>query len=322
MNLYPLKFKPILKERLWGGTKLKEVLNKPIESDITGESWELSGVQGDISVVSNGDLEGTSLQNLMDQSGKALLGDSVVQRFGNDFPILIKFIDAKQDLSIQLHPNDELAKSRHNSFGKTEMWYIMDADPGAKLIVGFNKDVEKEEYVKSLEEGTLTDLMNYEEVEEGDTFFINTGKIHAIGAGVLLAEIQQTSDITYRVFDFNRRDKDGNLRELHTSLAVDAIDYEKKDDFRVNYANDTDQTNSMVDCPYFKTNFLELTQPMKQDLSQRDSFTIYMCVGGEATITNDWGSTSIQKGETALVAASSTHLEIDTQHAKLLEVTI
>lgn len=322
MNLYPLKFKPILKERLWGGTKLKEVLNKPIDSDITGESWELSGVVGDISEISNGNLEGTSLQELMDSQGEALLGKSVVERFGKEFPILIKFIDAKQDLSIQLHPNDELAKKRHNSFGKTEMWYIMDADPGAKLIVGFNKNVEKQEYVKSIEDGTLTDLMNYEEVSEGDTFFINTGKIHAIGAGVLLAEIQQTSDITYRVFDFNRKDKDGNLRELHTGLAVDAIDYKKKDDFKVDYPKNKGETNPMVDCPYFKTNFLELIQPLKQDLSERDSFTIYMCVGGGATITNDWGSTEIRKGETVLVPASSTYVDISAQKAKLLEVTI
>ena len=322
MKLYPLKFKPILKERLWGGTKLKDVLNKPIKSDITGESWELSGVKGDISQVSNGDLEGTSLQDLLDDQAEALMGKSVVDRFGKEFPILIKFIDAKQDLSIQLHPNDELAKKRHNSFGKTEMWYIMDADPGAKLIVGFNRDVEKAEYVKSIEEGTLTELMNYEEVDEGDTFFINTGKIHAIGAGVLLAEIQQTSDITYRVFDFNRRDKDGNLRELHTSLAIDAIDYEKKDDFKVDYPKQQDMVNPMVDCPYFKTNFMELSKPMKQDLSDRDSFTIYMCVGGSATIHNDWGSVPIKKGETVLVAASSTYVDIDTQQTKLLEVTI
>ncbi|MEC3966026.1 type I phosphomannose isomerase catalytic subunit [Flagellimonas halotolerans] len=322
MSLYPLKFKPILKERLWGGTKLKDVLNKPIESDITGESWELSGVHGDISEVSNGDLVGTSLQHLMNEQGEALLGKSVMERFGNEFPILIKFIDAKQDLSIQLHPNDELAKERHNSFGKTEMWYIMDADPGAKLIVGFNKDVEKQEYIKSIEEGTLTDLMNYEEVGEGDTFFINTGKIHAIGAGVLLAEIQQTSDITYRVFDFNRRDKDGNLRELHTCLAVDAIDYEKKDDFKIDYPKLPDAVNPMVDCPYFKTNFMELAQPLKQNVTDRDSFTIYMCVGGEATINNDWGSASLKKGGTVLVAASSNYVDIDTQGAKLLEVTI
>lgn len=322
MDLYPLKFRPILKERLWGGTKLKEVLGKPIESDITGESWELSGVKGDISEVANGPLEGTSLEDLIHQQPEAVLGKSVVERFGNEFPILIKFIDAKQDLSIQLHPNDKLAKERHNSFGKTEMWYIMDADPGAKLIVGFNKDVEKTEYIESLEQGTLLDLMNYEEVEEGDTFFINTGKIHAIGAGVLLAEIQQTSDVTYRVFDFNRKDKDGNLRELHTGLAVDAIDYQMKDDFKVGYPSTKDTVNDMVDCPYFKTNFLELTKNLKQDLSQRDSFTIYMCVGGKVTITNDWGSATIRKGETALLAASSTFVEIEAKGAKLLEVTI
>lgn len=322
MSLYPLKFKPILKEKLWGGTKLKDILNKPIESEITGESWELSGVYGDISEVSNGDLAGTSLQHLMNEQGEALLGKSVEERFGSEFPILIKFIDAKQDLSIQLHPNDELAKERHNSFGKTEMWYIMDADPGAKLIVGFNKDVDKQEYIKSIEEGTLTDLMNYEEVGEGDTFFINTGKIHAICAGVLLAEIQQTSDVTYRVFDFNRKDKDGNLRELHTSLAVDAIDYEKKDDFKIDYPKLPDTVNPMVDCPYFKTNFMELAQPLKQNVTDRDSFTIYMCVGGEATINNDWGSASIKKGETVLVAASSSYIDIDTQGTKLLEVTI
>ena len=190
--LYPLKFKPILKERLWGGTKLKSVLQKPIESDITGESWELSGVEGDISVVSEGSLEGTSLNSLIDRYEEKLLGKSVMDRFGKDFPILIKFIDAQKDLSIQLHPNDALAKKRHNSFGKTEMWYIMDADPKAQLIVGFNRDVQQKEYVESLENDTLLELLNYEEVTEGDTFFINTGKIHAIGDGVMLAEIQQT----------------------------------------------------------------------------------------------------------------------------------
>ncbi len=322
MALYPLKFKPILKERLWGGTKLKDVLEKAIDSEITGESWELSGVEGAISEVSNGALQGTLLNDLIQDQAVTLLGKSVVDRFGKDFPILIKFIDAKQDLSIQLHPNDELAKERHNSFGKTEMWYVMDADPGAQLIVGFNKDVEKAEYVKSIETDTLLDLMNYEEVTEGDTFFINTGKIHAIGAGVLLAEIQQTSDITYRVFDFNRKDKNGNLRELHTEMALDAIDYTKKEDFKVNYSKASDSVNTMVDCPYFKTNFLDLANGLNQDVSSRDSFTIYMCVGGEAEIANDWGSTRIKKGETLLIAAESTSISITTNGAKLLEVTI
>ena len=322
MNLYPLKFEPILKERLWGGTKLKEVLGKPIENDITGESWELSGVKGDISVVANGPLAGTSLQEIIDQMPEELLGKGVVERFGKDFPILIKFIDAKQDLSIQLHPNDALAKERHNSFGKTEMWYVMDADPGANLIVGFNRNVTKEEYSESLENDTLLDLLNYEEVKEGDTFFINTGKIHAIGAGVLLAEIQQTSDITYRVFDFNRKDKNGNLRELHTDLALDAMDYKKKDDFKVDYRRDLDTVNKMVDCPYFKTNFLNLNQNLDLEISKRSSFTILMCVGGSAEIKSDTRSVGIRKGETVLIPANSKSISIKTSGTKLLEVTV
>ena len=322
MQLYPLKFKPILKERLWGGTKLKDVLGKPNESDITGESWELSGVKGDISIVSNGPLSGTSLQEIIDKWPEDLLGKGVVERFGKEFPILIKFIDAKQDLSIQLHPNDALAKERHNSFGKTEMWYVMDADKGANLIVGFNKEVTKEEYSESLKKDTLLDLLNYESVKEGDTFFINTGKIHAIGAGVLLAEIQQTSDITYRVFDFNRRDKKGNLRELHTEMALDAMDYHKKDDFKVTYDGHMNTVNTMVDCPYFKTSFMHLTKNSSQTVSERDSFTIYMCVGGSAKISTDTGSVMIQKGETVLIPASSKTININTTQAKLLEVTV
>ena len=320
--IHPLKFRPILKERLWGGTKLKEVFGKPIESDITGESWELSTVKGDISVVANGSLEGKSLQDLIDSNAEELLGKSVVERFGKEFPILIKFIDAKQDLSIQLHPNDALAKERHDSFGKTEMWYIMDADPKAELIVGFNKDVTKEEYAESVANDTLLDLLNYEQVKEGDTFFINTGKIHAIGAGVMLAEIQQTSDVTYRVFDFNRKDKDGNLRELHTDLALDAVDYEKKDDFKVSYGQDKNEVNTMVDCPYFKTNFIELTENLDLDTAQRDSFTIFMCVGGEASIKTAEGEVSIKSGETVLLPASTQKISLQSKRAKLLEVTI
>ncbi len=322
MELYPLKFEPILKERLWGGVKLKSVLGKPIESEITGESWELSGVAGDVSIVANGDLAGTSLKQLLDTHAEALLGKEVVARFGKEFPILIKFIDAKQDLSIQLHPNDALAKIRHNSLGKTEMWYIMDADPGAKLIVGFNKEVDREEYSAHLQKDTLPELLNYENVKRGDTFFINTGKIHAIGAGVLLAEIQQTSDVTYRVFDFNRRDKTGNLRELHTELALDAIDYEKKDDFKVTYADEPDKVNAMVDCPYFKTNFIHLTRDFEQVLSMRDSFTIYLCVEGKASVVNEHGSVTLKKGETALIPANSKYIHFKTSGAKLLEVTI
>ncbi|WP_299528471.1 type I phosphomannose isomerase catalytic subunit [Ulvibacterium sp.] len=322
MKFYPLKFEPILKERLWGGTRLKKVLEKSIPNDITGESWELSGVSGDVSKVAQGKLAGISLQQLMDKHPVELLGESVFERFGKEFPILIKFIDAQQDLSIQLHPNDDLAKKRHNSFGKTEMWYVMDAEKDASLIVGFNRNVTKEEYMGSLENNTLLELLNYEKVSEGDTFFINTGKIHAIGAGVLLAEIQQTSDITYRVFDFNRKDKNGNLRELHTDLALDAIDYEKRDDFKVVYPTAKDTINPMVDCPYFKTNFINLSKNMEEDLSLRDSFTIYMCVDGSVDIENEFGSTLVKKGETVLIAANSNFVSLRTNGVKLLEVTI
>ena len=322
MNLYPIKFKPIYKERIWGGTKLNDVLNKDSEGDLIGESWELSAVEGDISVIANGQLAGKSLQEIIDTYKEELLGKSVLQKFGTQFPILIKFIDAREDLSIQLHPNDELAMKRHNSFGKTEMWYIMQADQGSELVVGFNKDVTKQEYVKHLENNTLLDILNYEKVDEGDTFFINTGKIHAIGGGILLAEIQQTSDVTYRVYDFNRKDKNGNTRELHTELAVDAIDYEKKDDFKVHYKNDVNVANKMVSCIYFTTNYLNIEGVFKQNLIARDSFTIYMCVDGEAEITSGSGKERIKKGETVLIPAAFNEVEITGKYAKLLEVYI
>lgn len=301
---------------------MKYVLGKPIHSDITGESWELSGVAGDVSHVANGELAGTSLQDLIQKYPEALLGKAVIDRFGSEFPILVKFIDAKQDLSIQLHPNDELSQKRHNSKGKTEMWYVMDAAPDAELIIGFNRQISRDEYVQSIKEDSLLSLMNYEKVKEGDTFFINTGKIHAIGAGILLAEIQQTSDITYRIFDFNRKDKDGNFRELHTELALDAIDYEKKDDFKVAYSRNRDSINPMVYCPYFKTDYLNLTRSMEVDITDRNTFSIYICVDGSALINNGFGEAALQKGETILVPAHSQELHIITTNAKLLEVTI
>ena len=223
MNLYPLTFTPIFKERIWGGEKLEKELHKPIHQPLIGESWEVSTVKGDISVIDNGALKGTSLQTLIEQAPEALLGRAVYKRFGTDFPLLIKFIDAAQDLSIQVHPDDALAKARHNSFGKTEMWYIMEADPNASIIIGFNRNVSKEEYQSHLENKTLSQLLNYEKVSHGDMFFIPAGKIHAIGAGVLLAEIQQTSDITYRVYDFDRKDDAGNLRELHLEQSIDVL---------------------------------------------------------------------------------------------------
>ncbi|UCD61444.1 MAG: class I mannose-6-phosphate isomerase [Flavobacteriaceae bacterium] len=322
MSLYPLKFYPILKDRLWGGTKLDTVLGKELESDLVGESWELSGVAGDVSVVANGPYKGTSLTDLIDQFPEALLGKSVFERFGKEFPILIKFIDAQKDLSIQVHPDDELAKKRHNSFGKTEMWYVMDSDKDAELIIGFKENVSKETFVERLKNNTLTELLNFENVSEGDTFFINAGRIHAIGAGVLIAEIQQTSDQTYRVYDYDRKDEQGDLRELHTELAMDAIDYKKRDDFRVSYARKMNIANPMVNCPYFKTSYINLNKNMRFDISDRDCFTIYMCIEGDILIENNFGSILIKKGETVLVPAISSYILLNSERAKLLEITI
>ncbi|MFK8271574.1 type I phosphomannose isomerase catalytic subunit [Capnocytophaga stomatis] len=320
--MYPIKFNPILKERLWGGTKLKTLFNKPIETDITGESWEVSAVKGDISVVANGEFSGKTLQELIDLYPNELLGKHVYQKFGADFPILIKFIDAREDLSIQVHPNDELAKKRHDSFGKTEMWYVMQADKGAELIVGFNKNVTKEEYQQHLDNGTLTDIMNYEKVNERDTFFINTGKVHAIGGGIIVAEIQQTSDITYRVYDFNRRDKNGNLRKLHTEQALDAIDYQKKDDFKVSYPKSENTTNVMVNCPYFITNYLKLTQNFEKEIGSEDSFHIYMCVKGSGTLSDGKVELPVKQGETVLFPASCQKMYVNTNGMELLEVRL
>jgi mannose-6-phosphate isomerase len=223
-----------------------DLLNKPFYGNEIGESWELSAVSSDESVVSDGPLQGKLLNELIEIYKADLVGKSVYERFGNDFPILIKYIDAQKDLSVQLHPHDHLAKERHNSFGKNEMWYIMDADPGAQLIAGFSKDTDQSEYQQYLQNGQIEDLLHYESVKRGDTFFIRTGTVHAIGAGILLAEIQQTSDVTYRIFDWNRKDKDGNTRELHTELTLDAIDFIKRNDHKVAYTAESNQRNLMV----------------------------------------------------------------------------
>ncbi|WP_340199327.1 type I phosphomannose isomerase catalytic subunit [Ascidiimonas sp. W6] len=318
--MYPLKFAPQYKERLWGGTKLRDKLGKSVEGDLIGESWEISGVEGSISEVINGELKGTKLNELIETYRSSLLGKKVYDAYGTEFPVLIKFIDAKQDLSIQLHPNDELAKKRHNSFGKTEMWHVMQADENAELIVGFNRDVTKEEYQTHLDKNALSEILNCEKVTKGDTFFINTGKIHAIGAGVLLAEIQQTSDITYRVYDWNRKDKDGNSRELHTELALDAIDYSKKDDFKVSYEKRSNEITEMVKCPYFTTKFLKANQDLTINIENLDSFSVYICVNGETTIANEYGKTSLKKGETVLIPANSKELIFNTKNVEILQV--
>ncbi len=302
MKLYALQFNPILKERIWGGEKLKTILNKPIISKITGESWELSTVEGDVSVVANGVLAGKSLNDLIDSNPEELLGAAVYKRFGKQFPLLFKYLDAREDLSIQVHPNDELAKKRHNSFGKTEMWYVMQADKDSKLIVGFKEDSNAAEYIENLKNKTLLSILDNVEVEVGDVFFLETGTVHAIGAGMVIAEIQQTSDITYRLYDFDRVDAAGKERELHVDLALDAINYNKIDTYK-KYNKELNQSNSMVDCPYFTTNFLPLDGEIEVNKTG-NSFTVYMCVEGGFELESDGTKYQYKKGDTILIPAA------------------
>ena len=319
MNLYPLQFEPILKERIWGGEKLKTILNKPIISKITGESWEISTVEGDVSVISNGKLAGKSLNELIDANPEAVLGTEVYAKFGKQFPLLFKYLDAREDLSIQVHPNDALAKIRHNSFGKTEMWYVLQADENSELIVGFKEDSNSEEYVQNLANKSLLSILDTIKVTEGDVFFLETGTVHAIGAGMVIAEIQQTSDITYRLYDFDRVDAAGNHRELHIDLALDAINYAKIETEK-KYQKLVNQSNSIVDCPYFTTNFIPLDGIIEVNKSGA-SFTVYMCVGGNFEIHFDESKLEYKNGDTILIPAEMKQFVISGK-GSLLEIYI
>ena len=319
LELYPIIFDPILKERIWGGTKLKTEFNKNITSDITGESWELSTVKGDVSVISNGKYEGKSLNELISEFPEEVLGAKIHEKFGTEFPLLFKFIDAREDLSIQVHPNDELAKERHNSFGKTEMWYVMQADEGARIVVGFKENSSKEEYVENLENKSLLSILKEVPVKAGDVFFLETGTIHAIGAGIVIAEIQQTSDITYRVYDWDRVDAEGKSRELHIDLALDAINYNTTDTEKI-YSKEENKSNPVVNCPYFITNYFPVNGAVSVEKSG-DSFTVYMCMEGNFDLELNGNKWSYKKGDTILVPAAMKNFKLNG-NAILLEIYI
>ncbi|MDH3381481.1 MAG: class I mannose-6-phosphate isomerase [Flavobacteriaceae bacterium] len=321
MQLYPIKFEPILKERIWGGKKLIKTFKKESNKNHIGESWEISDVEGNVSVVANGILKGRSLRDLIKEFKGELVGEKVYQQFGEEFPILIKFIDAKTPLSIQVHPNNELAKERHNSFGKNEMWYIMDCDEEANLIVGFNREISQKEYKKALNEGTVLNILNSEKIKTGDTFYIPTGRVHAIGAGTVLAEIQQTSDVTYRIYDYERVDAStGKQRELHTDLALDAIDYKFYDTYKTKYELKENRASKLVHSPYFKTDIIQLNGILEKDYTKLDSFIIYMCVEGSFDLEWEEQSIHLNKGETILLPATVTMSVLRSNQAKILEV--
>ena len=322
-SIYPLKFSPVYKDKIWGGSKIKTSLGKdfsPLPN--CGEVWVLSGVEGNQTPIENGFLAGNELNEIVEIYMGDLVGDKIFQKFGNEFPILIKFIDANDWLSIQVHPDDKLAMKRHGSLGKTEMWYIMDAEENAELISGFGKKTDKEGYKEHLENKTLKEIMNFEKVEKGDVYYIPAGRVHALGPGILLAEIQQTSDVTYRIYDWDRIDTSGMTRELHTEEALDALDFEVKGDYKTKYERKPNQTNKLVESPYFITNIMQLTKPLKKDYTELDSFVIYVCPEGGFSLHFENEKLEVKKGESVLIPATTLNVEIfpEGENTTILEV--
>lgn len=316
------KFKPLLKQTLWGGDKIIAFKQLDTHLDNVGESWEISGVKGSETVVASGPRAGMTLNELVAAERESLVGRDNYQRYGNEFPLLVKFIDACRDLSIQVHPNDEVAHRLGHERGKTEMWYCLHSEPGSRLYCGLKRPITPEEYQELVAEGSITEALASYEVHEGDVFFIPAGRIHSIGTGCMVAEIQETSDVTYRIFDFNRRDKDGHLRELHTREAAQAIDYRVLPDYRTLYALEENEPQQVISCPFFTTAVYDLTEPMVLDYSELDSFVILIGVKGEGRVTaSDGETTTLRAGETILLPATTDEVKIEGT-VRLLETYV
>jgi mannose-6-phosphate isomerase len=327
-TLYPIKFTPIIKNKIWGGTRLKDILNKDTNgNNNAGESWEISSYNDDISIVNNGFLKGNTILDLVEIYMGDLVGDSVYDKFGIDFPLLFKFIDADDYLSIQVHPDNNTAIGRHNSYGKTEMWYIVDAEENAEIIVGFNKNVTKSEYLEKVTSNQLPDILNFEKVKKDDAIFLPAGRIHSICPGILLAEIQQTSDLTYRIYDWGRVDSNGNSRELHTEFAIDTINFDDyKKQYKTEFNLQKNKSSEITNCEYFTVNVIDIDTEIERDYSTIDSFIVYMIIDGEIDITFSERKPPIKgkKGETVLIPAVLQQIFINptSNKAKLLEVYI
>ncbi|WP_204344114.1 type I phosphomannose isomerase catalytic subunit [Psychroserpens algicola] len=321
MKVYPIKFNPILKEKIWGGHKLSSLLSKDTDKDNIGESWEISDVNDNVSIVENGIYSGLSLKELMLNHESQFLGTHNFKQFGHNFPLLIKFLDAKTDLSVQVHPDDTMAKKYHNSFGKTEMWYIMDSDDDANIILGLKDDITNPKVLNHITSENVNTVFNREAVVKGESFFIPAGKIHAIGAGVLAAEIQQTSDITYRVYDWDRTDDNGDKRELHTQLAEQAT---KQFSFnsKAQYQLKSNDSANLVDCDFFTTNIIKVKNRFVKNYQLLDSFIISMCVEGQVDITAGEVKETLKMGDTILLPAVTDTVTFEASNAKLLEVYI
>ena len=306
----PLKFQPLLKSTIWGGSKIITFKHLDVKQENVGESWEISGVPENESIVADGEMQGKSLNEVVAERKGSFLGEENYKRFGNEFPLLIKFIDANRDLSIQVHPNDEIAKKQGKERGKTEMWYALPCEPDAKLYNGLKMQITPEQYKEMVENDTITDALAQYNVKEDDCFFIPAGRIHTIGTGCFVVEIQQTSDVTYRIYDFKRKDKDGNYRQLHTKEAAECIDYTVLPDYRQHYTPAKNQGVSMVQCPYFTTAVYDLDEPMTLDYSELDSFVILIGLKGEAKITDNEGNEITLQGGESIVFTFEPHPRI------------
>ena len=305
-----IKFRPILKQVLWGGNKIIPFKQLDADMEQVGESWEVSGVKDNESIVANGQYEGMKLNDLVALLKGDLVGKENYERFGNEFPLLIKFIDASKQLSIQVHPNDEQAKAKGLKRGKTEMWYIMESAPDATLLSGLKRTITPEEYKAMVENDTITDALCEYRVGEGDVFYLPAGRIHSIGAGTFLAEIQETSDVTYRIYDFKRKDKDGNYRQLHTEAAAECIDYSVENDYRTKYEARKNEGVELAQCPHFTTSVYDLDEPMLLDYSELDSFVVLIALSGECTLSTGDAETQLRAGETVLLPATTQTLSV------------
>lgn len=321
--LYPLLFETSLFPIVWGGHRLTQIKGLPPVDEPIGESWEVSAVPGKSSIVANGPLAGKTLRELTKEYGAELLGESVQKRFGDEFPMLVKFIDAESDLSIQVHPDDEKAMKRHGSMGKTEMWYVVDAKPGTYLYAGFSKSISHEEYRQRVDNGTICDVLAKHPIRMGDAFFIPAGRVHAICGGALIAEVQQSSDITYRIYDYGRMGMDGKPRELHTELAVDVLDYTVHKEYSISYPMELNKTNLVCECEFFTVRLLRLTNVIERNLKHHDSFVVYVCLHGQCKIGD---SVVLKQGQSCLVPACCVDMVITPEGRKgeveLLEVFV
>ncbi|MBE6287463.1 MAG: mannose-6-phosphate isomerase [Mediterranea massiliensis] len=323
--MYPLRFKPVLKQTLWGGERIIPFKRMDEKIENVGESWEISAVENFESIVANGPDAGRTLTEMVRRYKSDLVGEANYARFGEKFPLLVKFIDANKDLSVQVHPADELAQRRHGCFGKNEMWYVLDAEKDSFIISGFKQEITPKEYKERLHNASLLDVLQVCNANVGDVFYVPAGRVHGIGAGCFVVEIQQTSDITYRIYDYNRRDKDGNLRELHTTLAMDAINFlDAQEDFRTVYEKNKNEPVEILETPYFSTSIYDMTEDITCDYSDLDSFVIFICLEGECRMVDDEQNEVVLKaGDTLLLPAAVQELKIlPCGNVKLLETYV